>query len=121
MFDLLMLAYIAVLIICAVLVNAYFPNPSSEATLPEFGPVGTLMLFAFMLTPSGCAFLLPDELRTWMSPFIRPDWAERLAQLTTPFIAFYIVLRGIAVWAIILLAAGTCWAIYSALQYLIGR
>jgi hypothetical protein len=121
MFDLLMLGYIAVLVVCAVLVSAYFPNPSSQAALPDFGPIGTLVMFAFMLTPSACAFLLPDYLRTWLSPFIRPDWAERLAQLVTPFLAFYIVLRGIVVWAIILLVAGASWAFYWALQYIAGK
>lgn len=121
MFDLLMLAYISLLVVCAVLVGTYFPVPSNEATLPNFGPIGAFVILAFILTPSACAFLLPDYLRTCMSHYTQPDWAERLAQLITPFLAFYVVLRGITVWAIILLITGAGWVIYGAFQYIVGR
>lgn len=122
MFDLMMIAYILVLVGMAALVGRYFPPLMVADTFDiGLGPIGGLVAFAFLATPVAGAYLLPEFLRTWLSPFIRPDWTERLAQIAAPVLTIYIMIRGIVVWAGVALLAGILWVAMHVVQYLSGK
>jgi hypothetical protein len=121
MFDPLILAYLLALAIAAWLVSEFFPAPSILNTGHGFGPIGNLFLLICLLTPVAGAFLVPDYLRTSVSPFAEHDWMERVAQLVGPVMVLYIVLRGIVVWVSLALLAGAGWLIFGVIKYVAGK
>jgi hypothetical protein len=118
MLDLVMIAYIAALVLIALLMSAYCPAWVANFDECGLSPFGMFVLFSFIASPPLCAYLLVGQLHAWVSPYSPVDRLERLTQIIAPILMFYILIRGFAIWLALLLIGFFGFLAFCLVQYI---